>query len=260
MRVINPKKNSTAGRRFFLASALFLSVFLVAFVLVRSAPTRPVGPRVDVRPDFTSLLPAGAAPGTSLEIFEAPANAYIVAFRDGATVEAGLVAWNRLASAYRLTSTVALATPDGTLDSVSKFDFVPLGGGGPGIIVAYGGHGGAYTEGVMLLTREGDALRIVERSDADGKMKPAFFLDGASVKNGIGFRLEDANGDGKKEALVTSRATDDSGKDDIAISAFQWSDGAFRYDADLSWALTMSGRVFPSPGDEVPADEGGTSG
>lgn len=242
------KRTMIQARRIFLAAALFLTAGLVILLFMRTA-NRPAADSVTVKPDIAALLPAEARgnAGVMLELFDVPAPSYIATYATKGMAHAVLIVWDKISYRYRLADDVKLSADAGALSAVTAIALMPLGGGAPTLIEVEGPNGGAYTDGVMLLDRQGDSLQLVSRVDIDGKILVAQFLRGASVKHAVDVAFEDVNDDGRSEAIVRSGETGDNGKETVDVSAFEWRDGAFRYSADLSWALSTSGRVFPSP-------------
>lgn len=250
MRKGKRKKNESAlTPSFIVAVGLVVTALIVAFVLQRTLPQREAVAERLPPPEFASLLPAGAeaAAGGALEIPDLPQSSYAVAYKaqDG-SIAIALIAWNKQESKYAVASTLTLDAAGARLESVPTLSLMMLGRGAPLAIIARGS-AGAYTDGVFVIVRQGDKLRFIAKQEKDGTAGVAFFLSGASVRHGEEVDFGDVNGDGVKEAVVTTSETDDRGVKREAVSVYALKENVFTYDEELSRTLTLSKSVFPEP-------------
>lgn len=243
------KRRAPLAPSFIVAIGLAATVLIFAFVLQRTLPRRDTVAERLPPPDFAGLLPPGAEAGAggALELSDLPQSSYVVGYKaaDG-TISVALITWERRSNKYRVSSTLPLATGDARLESVPTLDAVALGRGAPVAVLAKGS-AGAYTDGVFVLVRQGDALSYVAKRDASGNAGVAFFLSGASVRHGEEIDFGDVDGDGKKEAVATASDTDEHGVRRRTVSVYVLRDNFFNYDQELSRILTLSRSVFPEP-------------
>lgn len=244
------KKKPSPAPSLILLGGVVMTALLITFLLQQTLPRREAVGEQSPAPDFASLLPAGASAGAGapLVLPDLPQPAYVVAYAsESGDPSLALVAWDKRANKYKLTSTIGLATNDtARLQGVPTLSAEALGRGAPTAIIARG-PAGDYADGVFVVIRQGDSLSFVAKRNADGNTGIAFFTTGSSAQDGEELSFGDVDGDGDKEAMQISTATDARGKKTESFSVYAWTDGYFSYDKDLSWALTMSKSVFPEP-------------
>lgn len=241
------RRTSRASALFFLLSGAVLTVLLAAVVLQRYVADRQPA-AFPITPDFSALLPKGNLIFTMNQVFEEPAPAYIVGFGvpGAGAAEISLVYWDKQRYRYAASAPVPLVALQGKMNRVSRMRVVPLGGGAPTVIVVNGSTGDGAAEHVMLAERRGSSLLLLSVRDG-ATASPAFFLQGQSARSLDAFSIEDVSGDGRGDLIASSVASDAGSSGSATYRVYEYRNGVFEYDQELSWALQTSRRVFPSP-------------
>jgi hypothetical protein len=242
-------RNDRSANLFFALAALVGTALLLAVIFQARGPARTSVGVESVSPDAATLLPPGAATSdASMAAVPAdPQPTWFIGYELDGQGRVALVEWDRRRHRYAVTADAALSAGASAVTGMPSVAVEPLGTGAPAIIVAAGPHGGAYTDGIVLLLREGSSLRVLASVGADGVERPAFFLRGSSAMNEESFELRDLDADGVKEIAATSSSADGNGAPTYAVTVYRWQEGRFALDQELSWAYTTSRNLFPEP-------------
>ncbi len=230
-----------------------LGVLLIVIVLQESLPHRSPAAERPQPSDLAALLPAGAQPAPEgwLEIPGTPQSNYVVGYAMGdGSAYAAFIKWDRSAQKYVRASVTLLTAGAARLHGLPTFKALSLGISAPDAVLAVAAGTGGDDQ--MVLIPKGDTFIIATKVDEAGVAGPAYFPVSG---NGADVAFQDVNADGSTDATVTVAAkptgtaakTSKKTNPEKSVSVFAWQGDRFRYDKDLSWALTTSARVFPEP-------------
>jgi hypothetical protein len=153
--------------------------------------------------------------------------------------------WDRETSKYAALAAVPL-TGEPPLTGAPALSVIHPGSGVT--LIEARASGGGYVEGVSLYEKTSRGIEAVRMVDEKGETAPAYFLSGATVRHVEKVEFRDVSGDGTAAAVSTSTDISDAAGTVSTVRAFKWTDGAFKYDADLSRLLGASEGLFPEPG------------
>lgn len=224
---------------FFAGVGIVGSLLVVAVLLQQTVPLRHSFAEPLPRPSFADVLPAGS--GVSdvvLEIPDVPQHSYLFGYMQSGETSVGMLTWDKDKNVYKFGSSPKLADAG----NITRIALQPLGNGGTSVILA------ESATGTFVLRRQGSAVQLVSMRDAQGNEKPAFFLRSISAKHANMLTFEDVNADGGLEAIEASKVL---GPKNVCLSeidsVYRMQDGQLVYDKDLSWAVTTSRGLFPTP-------------
>lgn len=253
------KRVRSDARVFFIALAVVLTLLLVGIVMQRTVTPRiGVGetPTSDVA-DAASALPDGIGNPAVAGIRPAVDPTYVYAYEHGDGVEAAAVQWSRHDGAYVMTSQLDAAKLG--LTGASDPHVAPYVVGWDTVVAIT-----AVTPGIdaaSLVRFSGGTLTPLLITDEEGAVRPAIFGSGTDGDAYAEFRFEDLDGDGAMELIATSGTVRSPGGPDAKedrtanVRVFRWNGSVLAYDAEASWAFSISDEVFPKPATDA-ADAG----
>ncbi len=248
------KKDKPRRSLFFLFLGLALSLVLVALVIEGGFIGRQSFLENTAPSDYKSALPAGwlTSDGSVVALPDLPQPTYIVGYSDGQAAAAALVAWQARDQRYAVISELRfvdqLSAADGYKD-VPQLNGKAFGAPGQAVEVTLSAADDRPSL-ILFIARQGNGLKLVNLRDGGGDVVPAAFLSGDYNYGSDNFEIFDADTDGQPEAVWSERNFTPSaggGGWSTSVSAYQWRNGMFEYDKELSWALTTDASMFPEP-------------
>lgn len=244
------KKESRDRRALFLYLGAALTLILLAVVLQAGVRTPASIGGPEAAPDFARLVDGAVADSAPVELGDAVRPAYVKVFERQDQYGLALVAWNPVDQRYELLSELPVSSLDGRLSGQPELSWTAIGPGASEVVSLSVGVEGAPAEATAYVVRQADRLQPLPLLDSRGRARAAVFVTGQYGPAFYTYELKDIDGDEVPEAVAETRSLG-SGTGRIGyettVDVYAWRDGQFAYDKELSWAMTTSAALFPSP-------------
>ena len=244
------RKRKKEHRLLFLFLGLGLSLVLLS-VIVRLDLYAPMSIGGSDGPDYDRLLPGATVhAGSAVELVDQVRPAHVVAFSRDGVGGLALVAWDAARQRYENKSELLIGGLDPRLVGLPLLTKAALGPGAAEAIRLQTDVAGSGVEAVAFVVRRADTLQPIKLQDSRQRLRPAVFVNGQYEAANYEFRLQDVDGDDVPEAVVESRSFGGAGGGvgyTTSVDVYVWRNQLLVYDKELSWAMTTSATLFPSP-------------